>query len=158
MRLTEVRVQVPYQIRSIDLPEAGIRHLSELGLRVGTRVELTVRTKDSAIVRIDGNRLAFDAGILEAIDVSPETSAKETLPLSLLGVGETAYVHNIIATSQVKRHLMDMGLTKHTKLSLIKVAPLGDPIEISVRGYSLSLRKSEAQMISVIKVDKEVTS
>ena len=50
---------------------------------------------------------------------------------------------------------MDMGLTRHTKVYLRKVAPLGDPIEIRLRGYELTLRKSEAQMISVVKIEGE---
>ena len=73
------------------------------------------------------------------------------LPLSALAVGQSAYIDNIFAVNEAKRRLMDMGLTKHTKIYLRKVAPLGDPIEISLRGYELSLRKSEAQMISVVR-------
>ena len=61
----------------------------------------------------------------------------------------------IYVINEAKRRLMDMGLTRHTKVYLRKVAPLGDPIEISLRGYELTLRKSEAQMISVVKVDSE---
>ena len=61
----------------------------------------------------------------------------------------------IFAEGEAKRRLMDMGLTRHTKIYLRKVAPLGDPMEISLRGYELSLRKSEAQLISVAKVKEE---
>ena len=70
-------------------------------------------------------------------------------------VGESAVVVKIHGEGAIKRRLMDMGLTRHTKVYLRKVAPLGDPIEISLRGYELTLRKSEAQMISVVKVDSE---
>lgn len=56
---------------------------------------------------------------------------------------------DIYATGALRRRLMDMGLTKNTQLFLKKVAPLGDPIEITLRGYELTLRKSEAQMIGV---------
>ena len=50
---------------------------------------------------------------------------------------------------------MDMGITPGVDLEVVKVAPLGDPIEISLRGYELTLRKSEAQMISVVKIDNQ---
>lgn len=75
--------------------------------------------------------------------------------LYLLEVGQFAYIDNIFAVNEAKRRLMDMGLTRHTKIYLRKVAPLGDPIEISLRGYELTLRKSEAQMISVVKIDNQ---
>ena len=60
--------------------------------------------------------------------------------------GETVKVQKIHAT---KRRIMDMGITKGTQISIRKVAPLGDPIEITVRGYELSLRKADAEMIDV---------
>ena len=99
--------------------------------------------------------MAFDQSILSQIDVTEEEGALLSLPLSELKVGEYAYVDGIYAMNEAKRRLMDMGLTRHTKVYLRKVAPLGDPIEISLRGYELTLRKSEAQMISVVKVDSE---
>ncbi|WP_193437650.1 FeoA domain-containing protein, partial [Streptococcus suis] len=64
-------------------------------------------------------------------------------------IGSSAKVMDIYATGALRRRLMDMGLTKNTQLFLKKVAPLGDPIEITLRGYELTLRKSEAQMIGV---------
>lgn len=97
----------------------------------------------------------IDQSILSQIDVTEEEGALLSLPLSELKVGEYAYVDGIYAMNEAKRRLMDMGLTRHTKVYLRKVAPLGDPIEISLRGYELTLRKSEAQMISVVKVDSE---
>lgn len=63
--------------------------------------------------------------------------------------GETASVAAFSGTGALRRRLMDMGITKGTKILVRKVAPLGDPIEITVRGYQLSLRKSEAENIEV---------
>jgi len=63
--------------------------------------------------------------------------------------GQTVTVTGIIGTGAVKRRIMDMGITKGTELYVRKVAPLGDPIEITVRGYELTLRKADAEMISV---------
>lgn len=66
-----------------------------------------------------------------------------------LSVGEGAKVIKLHGEGAVKRRIMDMGITKGTEISVRKVAPLGDPIEITVRGYELSLRKADAEMIEV---------
>ncbi|BAQ24812.1 ferrous iron transport protein A [Streptococcus troglodytae] len=155
MILQDARIDVPYTVVSINLPEDSVRHLSNLGLKVGSRLELISKTKTSAIVMLKSSRLAFDDSILSKIDVSESQETVETLPLSELEVGQFAYIDNIFAVNEAKRRLMDMGLTRHTKIYLRKVAPLGDPIEISLRGYELTLRKSEAQMISVVKIDNQ---
>lgn len=155
MILQDTRIDVPYTVVSINLPEDSVRHLSNLGLKVGSRLELISKTKSSAIVMLKSSRLAFDDSILSKIDVSESQETVETLPLSELEVGQFAYIDNIFAVNEAKRRLMDMGLTRHTKIYLRKVAPLGDPIEISLRGYELTLRKSEAQMISVVKIDNQ---
>ena len=64
-------------------------------------------------------------------------------------VGETAQVVKLHGEGAIKRRIMDMGITKGVSVFVRKVAPLGDPIEITVRGYELSLRKADAEMIEV---------
>lgn len=64
-------------------------------------------------------------------------------------VRETVSVKKLHGESAVRRRIMDMGITKGTEVYVRKVAPLGDPIEVNVRGYELSLRKADAQMIEV---------
>ncbi|WP_337513159.1 ferrous iron transport protein A [Catenibacterium sp.] len=64
-------------------------------------------------------------------------------------VGETVTIKKVTGIGPVKRRIMDMGLTKGQSVYVRKVAPLGDPVEITVRGYELSLRKADAQMIEV---------
>lgn len=64
-------------------------------------------------------------------------------------VGGTAVVARLHGEGPVKRRIMDMGLTKGTEVLVRKVAPLGDPMELNVRGYELSLRKADAEMIEV---------
>lgn len=64
-------------------------------------------------------------------------------------IGETVTVARLNGEGAVKRRVMDMGVTKGTEIYIRKVAPLGDPIEVTVRGYELSLRKQDAQMIEV---------
>lgn len=64
-------------------------------------------------------------------------------------VGETATVVKLHGEGPVKRRIMDMGITKGTEVFVRKVAPLGDPIEVTVRGFELSLRKDEAENVLV---------
>ncbi len=64
-------------------------------------------------------------------------------------VGETVTVIRIHGEGAVKRRIMDMGITKNADIYIRKVAPLGDPVELTVRGYELSLRKADAEMIEV---------
>ena len=64
-------------------------------------------------------------------------------------VGDTVTVVKLHGEGAVKRRIMDMGITKGVTVSIRKVAPLGDPIEVNVRGYELSLRKADADMIEV---------
>lgn len=64
-------------------------------------------------------------------------------------VGETVKVIKLHGEGAVKRRIMDMGITKGTEIHIRKVAPLGDPIEITVRGYELSLRKADSEMIEI---------
>ena len=69
--------------------------------------------------------------------------------LKNVNIGETVKIIRIHGEGAVKRRIMDMGLTKGTEVYIRKVAPLGDPVEINVRGYELSLRKADAEMIEV---------
>ena len=64
-------------------------------------------------------------------------------------VGETVTVKKIHGEGAIKRRIMDMGITKGVEVNIRKVAPLGDPVEITVRGYELSLRKADAESIEV---------
>lgn len=64
-------------------------------------------------------------------------------------VGETVKVAKLAGSGPVKRRIMDMGITKGVEIYVRKVAPLGDPVEVTVRGYELSLRRADAEMIEV---------
>jgi len=71
------------------------------------------------------------------------------MTLKDLKPGQSAVVKKLIGEGAVKRRIMDMGLTKGAEIFVRKVAPLGDPLEITVRGYELSVRKADAEMIEV---------
>ncbi|MDO4563746.1 MAG: FeoA family protein [Clostridia bacterium] len=64
-------------------------------------------------------------------------------------IGDTVYVIKLHGEGAIKRRIMDMGITKGVEIRVRKVAPLGDPLEITVRGYELSIRKADADMIEI---------
>lgn len=69
--------------------------------------------------------------------------------LKEISCGETVKVTKLTGEGPVRRRIMDMGITKGVEVFVRKVAPLGDPVEVTVRGYELSLRKADAEMIDV---------
>ena len=69
--------------------------------------------------------------------------------LKEIACGQTVTVRKLNGEGPVKRRIMDMGITKGIEIYVRKVAPLGDPVEVTVRGYELSLRKADAEMIEV---------
>lgn len=66
-----------------------------------------------------------------------------------VAVGSTCKVKKLHGQGAVKRRIMDMGVTKNVEIYVRKVAPLGDPVEVTVRGYELSIRKADAEMVEV---------
>ena len=79
----------------------------------------------------------------------PEKGGSKVGTLKDAAVGSTVTVKKLEGDGAAKRRIMDMGITKGTSIYIRKVAPLGDPIEVTVRGYELSLRKAEAEKILV---------
>ncbi|MBO4862165.1 MAG: ferrous iron transport protein A [Firmicutes bacterium] len=73
-------------------------------------------------------------------------------------IGDTVKVKKLHGEGAVKRRIMDMGITKGVEIYVRKVAPLGDPIEVNVRGYELSLRKADAEMIETVEEKAEETT
>lgn len=73
--------------------------------------------------------------------------------LNKLKIGESGVIKTVSGDRRIRRRLLDMGITPGTLVFLRKVAPLGDPIEINIRGYELSLRKAEGKLI-VVEVNK----
>ena len=72
------------------------------------------------------------------------------MTLKEVKIGQTVKVKKLTGEGAVKRRIMDMRLTKGTEVTVRKVAPLGDPIEVTVRGYELSIRKADAEMVEVL--------
>ena len=83
------------------------------------------------------------------MDVVGKENIAMSKTLKQVKCGETVTVQKLQGEGPVKRRIMDMGITKGTSIFVRKVAPLGDPVEVTVRGYELSLRKADADMILV---------
>ena len=92
---------------------------------------------------------------LTLVDVDEDNIIKkiggkpEMKTLKQAAIGDTVKVVKLHGEGAVKRRIMDMGITRGAEVHIRKVAPLGDPIEVTVRGYELSLRKADAEMIEV---------
>ena len=71
------------------------------------------------------------------------------MTLKEVKTGQTVTVEKLLGEGAVKRRIMDMGITKGVEVYVRKLAPLGDPVEVNVRGYELSIRKADAEMIEV---------
>ena len=117
--LQNAKIDIPYAVVGIDLPDESVRHLSNLGLKVGASLKVVSKTPTSAIVMLKSSRLAFDQSILNHVDVTEEEGELETLPLSELKL-ENLLMWMVFMLLMKQRRLMDMGLTRHTKVYLRK--------------------------------------
>lgn len=151
-KLSEVRVGIPCFVAQT----ARETKLRELGFIKGRRVILSSLTAANAIVLISGTRLAVDRKLIEQINVEEKLVEEDQVSLSYLKPGETGIVREIEAEVATKRRLMDMGITRGVSVFVRKLAPLGDPMELHLRGYSLSLRKEDAGCIKVVRENKGI--
>lgn len=149
--LKEGTLGTQYFVHDIINQTVSNRHLANLGLISGTPIRVVSKNKQGDyIILLRETRLAMSEQVVSQILVSEEhVGQKATQSLSEVTVDSQVKVTQIIGDKKIRRRLMDMGLTKGTPLYLRKVAPLGDPLEISVRGYELTLRKTEAEFIIV---------
>lgn len=128
------------------------KHLMDLGLRKGKELRvLSKQGNESMIVQLQDNRIALTSELCATIIIEEQTHSSQVdyLKLGNLSIGQTYTVAGFLGKGQVRRRLMDMGITKGVEVMIRKRAPLGDPLEINLRGYELTLRKAEADMILV---------
>jgi ferrous iron transport protein A len=107
--------------------------------------------KQAGILSLRNSRLAVSRELLENIWVDTIRLSQNWVSLDQLEVGESGAVVSIYGKDAIRRRLMDMGVTKNIPIVIKKVAPLGDPIEVTIRNYELTLRKEEATLILVSK-------
>src|SRR5699024_568413 len=149
--LIEAQPNRIYQVHSVTASDDTKRHLQTLGVTPGNRIALLQLQKENGIVLLQKSRVALDKSILENITIEEVKEKGEWVPLAQLSPGESAHVISIHGEGAIRRCLIDMGVTKSVEIYVRKMAPLGDPIEITLRGYELSLRKAEAELILVEK-------
>jgi DtxR family Mn-dependent transcriptional regulator len=151
--------------------------LNEQGLRPGARVALVADAEDALLVQVGGKHISLARSLAETVQVEQAETEGETapdvppkpipsdeermemqsktetvirqVPLHELSVGQRGIVVRVGGRGPGRRRMMDMGLVPGTEVKVVRVAPLGDPVEFEVKGYSLSLRKSEARDITV---------
>ncbi|MBU5364053.1 ferrous iron transport protein A [Enterococcus devriesei] len=150
--LADVSLNQVVQIDEMALDNDLKHRMQDLGMIVGSKVAVVNHSGDNGIILLHNTRLALSQSLLKKILVKDLTEAQQSwISLDQLKVGEQGTVVNVHGSGAIKRRLMDMGLTKGTEIKVVKLAPLGDPMEIRIRGYELSLRKNESEMIVVAK-------
>jgi DtxR family Mn-dependent transcriptional regulator len=158
-----------------DVSDSARTFLDEQGVRPGATFAVVATAEDSLLVQIGEAHISLARTLAEVIQVEPEEAKDETpertsiqstskreesemqvkadlvtqMPLHELSVGQRGVVVRVGGQGPAKRRMMDMGLVPGTEVKVVRVAPLGDPVEFEVKGYSLSLRKSEARNITV---------
>jgi len=154
--------------------------LDAQGVRPGAKVHLLVASEESVLLQVDGALVSLARSLADAILVEPTVkgaSAECTLQaisqpepaaeapasvprqvtLDTLKVGQRGIVVHIEGQGPARRRMLDMGLVPGTEVKVVRVAPFGDPIEFQVKGYSLSLRKTEARNV-IVEIDESVTA
>ncbi|GBG96003.1 FeoA domain-containing protein [Lactococcus termiticola] len=140
----------PGQVYYVDRLLPGATKLKELGFRQDAKVLLVSLTGELAIVKVMDARLALDMSQLKQVCIKDQLADETLLGLDSLKAGETGIVRLIEAEPKTRHHLMDMGITRGTSIYVRKLAPMGDPMELHLRGYALSLRKADARQIKVV--------
>jgi|GEM_PF-32228 len=164
-----------YVIRC-DASGAARAFLDEQGIRPGASLTVLITAEDSLLVRVGEAHVSLARTLAEAVQVAPEETRREAtggIPLRStseqresevesttevpvtqvllheLKVGQRGVIVRVGGQGPVRRRMMDMGLVTGAEVKVVRVAPLGDPVEFEVKGYSLSLRKSEARTVTV---------
>ncbi|MFK4842616.1 FeoA domain-containing protein [Lactococcus petauri] len=150
--LNTARIGQIYYVNKI-LKSEHTGKLRELGFAPDTEVVLISMDGENALLKIGQTRLALSSFYLNTILIKDEQSNEELIPLSSLNIGQSGVVRLLEGESEIKRRLMDMGITRGTSIAVHKLAPLGDPMELHLRGYSLSLRKKDAEKIKIVVQD-----
>ena len=147
MPLLMAKLGEVYTITRVSGTEEMRLHLNNLGFVVDGQISVVSELDGNLIVNVKGSRIGISREMAAKIMIRQEGEGMKNLREAK--IGETVTVVKLRGEGAVKRRIMDMGLTKGATVYIRKVAPLGDPIEVTVRGYELSLRKADAELIDV---------
>jgi len=156
--LDGIKTGQPFQVVRIYGDDSLRTYLEESGILPGVQGQI-IAVNDAGIFLIEtrqGHQLTLTQAVanqvfVQEVNENKENSMKqEKQTLDQLSEGQKAKVQKVNGEGPIRQRLMDMGLTRGTEVTMIKPSPLGDPVEYSVRGYKLSLRKAEAKMIEIV--------
>lgn len=131
------------------------KRLSDLGLHPGTRLEVVQHSGEAGMLVAvnDDARIVVDPATAALVVVTPLEPVLPALTLSALAPGDRARIVSLAKSRlDYRQKLMSMGLTPGVEFEITRVAPLGDPVELRVRGFSMSLRRAEAELVAVEKL------
>lgn len=181
--LTELMVGRTAEVRHCNVSEGAAGFLKEFGIKAGATLYLVAAGQDNLLVEVAEKQLSLARDLAANIYIIAEptlggmgglgqavaqiihhsqkdddimedqTVSVQQMPLSELKKDQRATVVRVGGKGAIRSRMMDMGLVPGSEISVIRVAPFGDPIEYSIKGYSLSLRKSEAENIIVELMD-----
>jgi len=177
LRLSELTVGQPAHTVRTDLADAARTFMYEQGLRPGAPLTVLAASESQLLVEVAGALVSIARQLAEDIWMEPSEAASNDAPavavprpdrakgedegesqaeaqtrqkpLDELSVGQRGVVVHVGGTSRIRHRMMDMGLVPGAEVKVLRLAPLGDPIEFEVRGYSLSLRRSEASQVLI---------
>ncbi|WP_314063552.1 ferrous iron transport protein A [uncultured Vagococcus sp.] len=151
LNLQEGSVGILYYFEEVINASTSDRHLANLGFVKGAKIRIISQDKrGDLIISVKDARLAISQKVASQVKVSTEHhQAVSYQTLDSVSIGAVKKIENVLGGGVLRRRLMDMGLTRGVDVMIRKVAPLGDPIEVTIRGYELTLRKAEAELVLV---------
>jgi len=153
--LTAAGVGEDVEVVRLDAEGPDLKRLIRMGLCKGVRIQLlSPNGQSGAVVAVDQSRLVVDREAMAGIHVRcghdvQRPGARHSIPLTDLAVGRSGRIVRIRGQGPIRHRLLEMGVTRGATVFVERVAPLGDPIEVTVKGYYLAIRKEEAVQILV---------
>lgn len=151
--LAELTQRGDYLIQQVLGEKRLVHRLAEMGLTSGKQLTVMspVHQTNGMVVYFQGQRFAMSQDIAQRVIVTGVNAPTSTQlrPLADLAIGASGMVKKIVGSQQLRRRLLDMGLTNNTLVKVNQIAPLGDPIELLIRDYKLSLRKNDASCVLI---------
>ena len=147
MPLSMMGVGAKLRIKAVGGNASVRRHLGDMGFVEGAEVTVIAEMAGSLIIGVHETRGPEPRARAENFGLTKEGESMKTL--KDVKIGACAKIVRLHGVGAVRRRILDMGLVKGTEVTVCKVAPAGDPIELTVRGYELSIRKDEAATIEV---------
>jgi len=134
----------------------AVENIKALGLEIGDEITIKSRKNRKGKISVLKNDTEIPIGYEIALKIFIDCSEQPKVTLDKIKVGDTVRVVKMGAQGDIRFRLLDMGLVKGVKLNIVRVAPLGDPIEVLINGFHLSLRIEEAENIDVeiVKITK----